>query len=56
MGQWLPNPCFYRQAQKKLAHAQRVLSRRQRRAKQEGRNLRTAKNYQKQRLAVAKLH
>ncbi|NRN79724.1 hypothetical protein IMAU50064_01989 [Lactobacillus helveticus] len=56
MGQWLPTPCFYRQAKKKLAHAQRVLSRRQRRAKQEGRNLRMAKNYQKQRLAVAKLH
>ena len=41
---------------KQLAHAQRVLSRRQRRAKKEGRNLRLAKNYQKQRLIVAKLH
>ena len=50
------NPRFYRKAKKKLAHAQRVLSRRQRRAKQEGRNLRTAKNYQKQRLIVARLH
>ena len=41
---------------KQLAHAQRVLSRRQRRAKKGGRNLRLAKNYQKQRLVVAKLH
>lgn len=55
-GAMVTNPCFYRKAKKKLAHAQRVLSRRQRRAKQEGRNLRTAKNYQKQRLIVARLH
>ncbi|MCJ2171598.1 RNA-guided endonuclease InsQ/TnpB family protein [Lactobacillus kefiranofaciens] len=55
-GAMVANPRFYRKAKKKLAHAQRVLSRRQRRAKQEGRNLRTASNYQKQRLAVAKLH
>ena len=55
-GAMVANPCFYRKAKNKLAHAQRVLSCRQRRAKQEGRNLRTAKNYQKQRLAVAKLH
>ena len=47
---------IYRKTKKKLAHAQRVLSRRQRRAKKEGRNLRLAKNYQKQRLVVAKLH
>ena len=50
------NPRFYRKAEKKLAHAQRILSRRQRRAKKDGRNLRTAKNYQKQRLSVARLH
>lgn len=55
-GAMVANPRFYRKAKKKLAHAQRVLSRRQRRAKKEGRNLRLAKNYQKQRLAVAKLH
>lgn len=55
-GSMVANPCFYRKAKKQLAHAQRVLSRRQRRAKQEGRNLGTARNYQKQRLAVAKLH
>ena len=55
-GSMVANPRFYRKAKKKLAHAQRVLSRRQRRAKKEGRNLRTARNYQKQRLVVAKLH
>ena len=55
-GSMVANPRFYRKAKKKLAHAQRVLSRRQRRAKKEGRNLRLAKNYQKQRLIVAKLH
>ena len=55
-GAMVANPRFYCKAKKKLAHAQRVLSRRQRWAKKEGRNLRLAKNYQKQRLVVAKLH
>ena len=55
-GAMVANPRFYRKTKKKLAHAQRVLSRRQRRAKQEGQNLGTARNYQKQRLIVAKLH
>ena len=55
-GAMVANPRFYCKTKKKLAHAQRVLSRRQRRAKKEGRNLRLAKNYQKQRLAGAKLH
>ena len=55
-GSMVANPRFYCKAKKKLAHAQRVLSRRQRWAKKEGRNLRLAKNYQKQRLVVAKLH
>lgn len=50
------NPRFYRKSKRKLARAQRVLARRQRRAKQEGRNLYQAKNYQKQRLIVARLH
>uniref|UniRef100_UPI0022E1957E transposase n=1 Tax=Limosilactobacillus mucosae TaxID=97478 RepID=UPI0022E1957E len=36
--------------------AQRTLSRRQRRAKKEQRSLRESKNYQKQRLLVAKIH
>ena len=40
----------------KLAKQQRKLSRRQRRAKAENRNLRNAKNYQKQRRLVAKMH
>lgn len=33
-----------------------MLSRRQRRAKKEHRSLRTSKNYQKQRILVAKIH
>ena len=41
-GAMVANPRFYCKAKKKLAHAQRVLSRRQRRAKKEGRNLRLA--------------
>ena len=55
-GAMVANPRFYRRAKKKLAHAQRILSRRERRAKKEGRSLCESKNYQKQRLAVAKLH
>ncbi len=39
-----------------VAKAQKVLSRRQRRAKKEKRSLRDSKNYQKQRVLVAKLH
>lgn len=49
------NPRYYRTIKHKLAKAQRKLSRRQLRAKKDGRNLRNAKNYQKQRLVVAKL-
>lgn len=55
-GSAVANPRFYRRARKKLAHAQRILSRRQRRARKEGRSLYHSKNYQKQRLTVAKLH
>lgn len=55
-GSMVANPRFYRKARKKLAKAQRILSRRQRRAKKEKRSLYQAKNYQKQRLVVAKLH
>ena len=50
------NPCYYRKAKKKLAKAQRKLSRRATRAKKEHRPLRDAKNYQKQRLLVARLY
>ena len=46
-GSMVANPRFYRKAKKKLARAQRVLSRRQRRAKKEGRNLRLAKKLSK---------
>lgn len=55
-GAVVANPRFYRKSQRRLVRAQRILSRRQRRAKKEGRSLRQAKNYQKQRLIVAKLH
>ena len=55
-GDTVANPRYYRIIQGRLAKAQRILSRRARRAKQEHRPLRTSKNYQKQRLLVAKLH
>lgn len=54
-GTQVANPRYYRTIKGKLAKAQRKLSRRQLRAKKERRNLRDAKNYQKQRLVVAKL-
>lgn len=54
-GNVIANPRYYRFIKGKLAKAQRKLSRRQLRAKKEGRSLRDAKNYQKQRLAVAKI-
>ncbi|QQO42476.1 transposase [Limosilactobacillus fermentum] len=55
-GDTVANPRYYRIIKGRLAKAQRILSRRARRAKQEHRPLRTSKNYQKQRLLVAKLH
>ncbi|MFD1392794.1 RNA-guided endonuclease InsQ/TnpB family protein [Lacticaseibacillus jixianensis] len=55
-GNTIANPRYYRQMIGKLAKAQRKLSRRARRAKQERRQLNQAKNYQKQRLAVAQIH
>lgn len=54
-GKQIANPRYYRTIKGKLSKAQRKLSRRQLRAKKEGRSLRDAKNYQKQRLVVAKL-
>ena len=54
-GVQVANPRYYRTIKGKLAKAQRKLSRRQLRAKKERRSLRDAKNYQKQRLLVAKL-
>lgn len=50
------NPRFYRRIKGRLAKAQRKLSRRRLRAKKEQRTLRNSRNYQKQRLLVAKLH
>lgn len=55
-GNIVPNPRYYRTIKGKLAKEQRILSRRQRRAKKEHRSLRDSKNYQKQHLLVAKLH
>ena len=55
-GDTVANPRYYRIIKGRLAKAQRILSRRARRAKQEHRPLWTSKNYQKQRLLVAKLH
>lgn len=54
-GAFVPNPRYYRTIQGKLTKAQRKLSRRALRAKKEHRSLRDSKNYQKQRLVVAKL-
>lgn len=50
------NPKYYRHQKAKLARMQRILSRRQTRAKKEGRNLRYSKNYQRQKRLVARLH
>jgi len=54
-GQVIANPRYYRMIKGKLAKAQRKLSRRARRAKKNQQRLSESKNYQKQRLLVAKL-
>jgi len=54
-GEVVANPRYYRTIKHKLANAQRKLSRRGRRAKASKRKLRNSKNYQKQRLVVAKI-
>ena len=54
-GEIVDNPCYYRRQKRRLANAQRKLSRRIVRAKKEHRPLREAKNVEKQRLLVAKL-
>jgi len=54
-GHRVANPRYYRTIKTRLAKAQRKLARRMVRAKKEHRALRTIKNYQKQRLLVAKL-
>ena len=50
------NPHFFRNAKKHLAKHQRILSKRTARAKKENRSLKTSKNYQKQRIKVAKIN
>lgn len=49
------NPKYYRKAKRRLAKAQRKLGKRTARAKKDGRSLKNASNYQKQRLLVAKI-
>lgn len=55
-GNVIENPKFRRNLQEKLAREQRKLSRKAERAKKERRPLQDSKNYQKQRVKVAKLH
>ena len=55
-GKVIDNPSYYRQARTQLAKAQRKLGKRCARAKKEHRPLRTAKNYQKQRKLVSRIH
>ena len=49
-------PRFFRQLEDKLAKEQRILARRKEAAKKRGIKLEDAKNYQKQRIKVARLH
>ena len=55
-GEKLSNPKFLGFLSKKLAKEQKILSRRGRLAKKNGRKLSDSKNYQKQRTKVAKIH
>ncbi|WP_280770743.1 IS200/IS605 family element RNA-guided endonuclease TnpB [Salipaludibacillus daqingensis] len=50
------NPRFLRTMEKKLADAQRILSRRKEQAMKEKKPLREAKNYQKQKVKVSRIH
>lgn len=50
------NPLFFRKLEQKLAKEQRKLSRRREQALKAGRRLSECKNYQKQRIKVAKIH
>lgn len=54
-GNKVDNPRYYRKSLKKLKKAHRKLSLRQTRAKKEHRKLADSKNYQKQRIEVAKI-
>ena len=55
-GEKVDNPKFLEKSQKKLSREQRRLSRKVLVAKQEGRSLSESKNYQKQRIRIAKCH
>lgn len=55
-GDSVANMRYYKNSMDKLTKAQRKLSRMQEHAKKDGRSLRVSKNYQKQRLKVAKIH
>ena len=55
-GEKIGNRRFFKQLSKKLAKEQKILSRRALVAKKEGRKLSDSKNYQKQRIKVAKIH
>lgn len=50
------NPKFFRSLEKKLVKEQRKLSRRKAQALKDGRKLSESKNYQKQRIKVARIH
>ncbi|MGG3451199.1 IS200/IS605 family element RNA-guided endonuclease TnpB [Domibacillus aminovorans] len=50
------NPKFFRSLEKKLAKEQRILSRRKEMAIKQKRKLSESKNYQKQRIKVARIH
>ena len=55
-GEKIGNRRFFNQLSKKLAKEQKILSRRALVAKKEGRKLADSKNYQKQRIKVAKIY
>lgn len=55
-GTKIENPHFAREAQQRLAREQRKLAKRQRDAKKRHVKLEDAKNYQKQRIKVARMH
>ncbi|WP_410492939.1 IS200/IS605 family element RNA-guided endonuclease TnpB [Domibacillus sp. DTU_2020_1001157_1_SI_ALB_TIR_016] len=55
-GKVYKNPTFFRALEEKLAKVQRILSRRQRLAIQQKKPLSKAKNVQKQRMKVARIH
>ena len=55
-GEKISNEKFLNQLSKKLAKEQKILSRRALTTRNEGRKLSDSKNYQKQRLKVAKIH